>query len=74
MLPEFYGFHTAANGDRFINDNILVNLDKPTNHKEAMADPEAAKWKEAIDIKIQYMYDNQVWTSVDYTPGRKIVG
>ncbi|KAJ9547195.1 hypothetical protein OSB04_019738 [Centaurea solstitialis] len=44
------------------------------NYKEAMEGPEAAKWKEAMDNKIQSMYDNQVWTLVDQTPDRKTIG
>ena len=49
----------------FISDNTLVNLEVPTNYKEAMAGSEATKWKEAMDSEIQSMYDNQVWTLVD---------
>jgi len=71
---EFYGFHITAEEDTFISDNTLVNLDEPTNYKEAMAGPEAAKWKEAMDSEIKSMYDNQVWNLVDQQPGRKIVG
>ena len=39
-----------------------------------MASPEAAKWQEAMDSKIQSMKDNQVWTLIDHTPGVKLVG
>ena len=63
--PEFYGFHITAKGDTFISDSTLVNLDEPNNYKEAMAGPESAKWKEAIDKEIQSMYDNQVWNLVN---------
>jgi hypothetical protein len=71
---DFYGFHITADEDTFISDNTLVNLDEPTNYKEAMASPEAAKWKEAMDSEIKSMYDNQVWNLVDQQPGRKTVG
>ena len=71
---EFYGFHITADEDTFISDNTLVNLDEPNNYKEAMASPEAAKWKEAMDSEIKSMYDNQVWNLVDQQPGRKTVG
>ncbi|GJY59586.1 hypothetical protein Tco_0459478 [Tanacetum coccineum] len=40
------------------SDSTLSELDEPANYKEAMASPEAAKWKEAIKSKIQSMYDN----------------
>ncbi|GJT81406.1 retrotransposon protein, putative, ty1-copia subclass [Tanacetum coccineum] len=43
-------------------------------YKEAMASPEAAKWKEAMKSEIQSMYDNQVWNLVDTTTGLKMVG
>ena len=37
-----------------------------------MVGREVAKWKEAIDIEIQY--DNQLWTLVDQMSGQKTVG
>ena len=72
--PQFYGFHITTEGDTFISDSTLVNLDEPSSYKEAMAGPESAKWKEAMDSEIQSMYDNQVWNLVDNVPGRKTVG
>ncbi|GKA71535.1 retrotransposon protein, putative, ty1-copia subclass [Tanacetum coccineum] len=56
--PQFYyGFHIE---DDKISDSTLSELDKLANYKEAMANPEAAKWKEAMKSEIQSMYDNQV--------------
>jgi len=49
-------------------------MDEPNSYMEAMAGPEAAKWKEAMDSEIQSMYDNQVWNLVENVPGRKTVG
>ncbi|CAH1418453.1 unnamed protein product [Lactuca virosa] len=73
--PEhYYGFHITGEGDTFISDSTLLNLDEPNNYKEAMAGPESAKWKEVMDSEIQSMYDNQVWNLVDNVPGRKTVG
>ncbi|GJX81638.1 retrotransposon protein, putative, ty1-copia subclass [Tanacetum coccineum] len=66
-----YGFHIEEDK---ISDCTLSKLDEPTNYKEAMASPEAAKWKEAMKSKIQSMYDNQVWNLVDTTPGLKTMG
>nr|GEV38605.1 hypothetical protein [Tanacetum cinerariifolium] len=43
-----------------ISDSTLTGLNEPTNYKEAMVSPEAAKWKEAMKSEIQSMYDNQV--------------
>ena len=70
--PQFYyGFHIEEDK---ISDSTLSELDEPANYKEAMASPEAAKWKEAMKSEIQSMYDNQVWNLVDTTLGLKIVG
>ncbi|GJZ91393.1 retrotransposon protein, putative, ty1-copia subclass [Tanacetum coccineum] len=56
--PQFYyGFHIKEDK---ISDSTLSELDEPTNYKEAMTSPEAAKWKEAMRSEIQSMYDNQV--------------
>ena len=74
MKPELYGFYITIDGDTFISDNTLVNLDEPANYKEVMASPKSAKWKEAMDCEIKSMYDNQVWHLVDNVPCRKIVG
>lgn len=73
MPPWFDGFHITAKGDTFISNETLVNLDEPANYKEAMVDPETAKWKEAMDNKIQSIYDNKVWTLFDQAPSRKII-
>ncbi|GJU16302.1 putative RNA-directed DNA polymerase [Tanacetum coccineum] len=70
--PQFYyGFHIEEDK---ISDSTLSELDEPANYKEAMASPEAAKWKEAMKSEIQSMYDNQVWNLVDTTTGLKTVG
>ena len=72
--PEhYYGFHITAEGETLISDETLVGLDEPNSYTEAMAGPESAKWKEAMDSEIQSMYDNQVWNLVDNVPGRKTV-
>ncbi|GJW77999.1 putative RNA-directed DNA polymerase [Tanacetum coccineum] len=70
--PQFYyGFYIEEDK---IRDSTLSELDEPTNYKEAMESPGAAKWKEAMKREIQSMYDNQVWNLVDTTPGIKMVG
>ncbi|KAI3689133.1 hypothetical protein L2E82_47082 [Cichorium intybus] len=74
MPPEFYGFHITSDGDTFVSDRTLINLDELANYQEAVAGPESAKWKEATDSEIKSMYDNQVWNLVDNVPGRKTVG
>ncbi|KAI3780416.1 hypothetical protein L2E82_10397 [Cichorium intybus] len=57
MPPEFYGFHITTDGDTFVSDRILTNLDEPANYREAVAVPESATWKEAMDSEIKSMYD-----------------
>ncbi|KAI3513141.1 hypothetical protein L1887_20467 [Cichorium endivia] len=74
MTPEFYGFHINSDGDTLVSDRTLINSDEPANYREAVAGPESAKWKEAMDSEIKSMYDNQVWNLVDNVPGRKTVG
>ena len=39
-------------GDTLISDGTLVGLDEPNSYAEAMAGPESAKWKEAMDSEI----------------------
>ena len=58
MSSKFYGFHITFDGDTFISDRTLVNLDEPTNYKETMTGPEAVKQKEDINSEIQCMYDS----------------
>ncbi|GJR79389.1 retrotransposon protein, putative, ty1-copia subclass [Tanacetum coccineum] len=70
--PQFYyGFHIEKDK---ISNSTLSELDEPANYKEAMASLKAAKWKEAMKSEIQFMYDNQVWNSVDTTPSLKTMG
>ena len=57
-----------------ISDRTLVNMDEPSNYKEAMAGPKAVKWKESVESVIQSMYDNEVWNLVDPTHRIKAVG
>nr|GEU89500.1 retrotransposon protein, putative, Ty1-copia subclass [Tanacetum cinerariifolium] len=57
-----------------ISDSTLTELNEPANYNEAMASPEAAKWKEAMKSEIKSMYDNQVWNLVDTTPDFKTMG
>ncbi|KAJ9557051.1 hypothetical protein OSB04_011665 [Centaurea solstitialis] len=54
--------------------NLLISGGDDTRYQEAMASPEAAKWKEAMGSEMQSMYDNQVWDLVDQTPSQKTAG
>ncbi|GKA66546.1 retrotransposon protein, putative, ty1-copia subclass [Tanacetum coccineum] len=63
--PQFYyDFHIEEDK---ISDSTLSELDEPTNYKEAMASPEAAKWKEAMKSEIQSMYTTQFRIDNFYT-------
>ena len=66
--PERYGFLISEGNE------LLVDQDEPTNYREAMAGPESAKWREAMESEINSMSDNQVWELVDPTPGFRPVG
>ena len=68
MPPTFYGFHITSDGDEFISDQTLVNLDETADYREAMTGSEAAKWKESMDSKIKSMYGNLVCNLVDQEP------
>ena len=53
--PERYGF--LITDDQSI---VLVDQDKPTTYREAIEDPNSAKWLGAMEAEMQSMYDNQV--------------
>jgi hypothetical protein len=53
---------------------MLTDLDEPSTYTEAMEGPESEKWLEAMRSEIRSMYDNQVWTLVDISSDRKVVG
>ncbi|GJW91612.1 retrotransposon protein, putative, ty1-copia subclass [Tanacetum coccineum] len=65
--PQFYyGFHIKEDK---ISDSTLIDLNEPANYKEAMACPEAAKWKEAMKSEIQSMLVAKGYTQtheIDY--------
>nr|GEW10754.1 hypothetical protein [Tanacetum cinerariifolium] len=48
-----------------IEEHSLRDLNKPTNYKAAMLDPESNKWLNAINAKMKSMKDNQVSCLVD---------
>ena len=50
-----YGFHITVEGDTFISDSTLINLDEPNNYKEAIPGPKFVEWEEEIKNEIQSM-------------------
>ena len=49
---------------------MLIDLDEPTNYKEAMMSPNSVKWLEAMKSEMGSMYENKVWTLVDLPDDR----
>ena len=45
---------------------MLLDHDEPTNYEEAMMSPDSDKWLEAMISEIGSMYENKVWTLVDF--------
>ena len=56
--PEWYG--------NPILEVMLLDNDEPTNYEEATMSPDSAKWLEAMKCEIESMYENKVWTLVDF--------
>nr|GEV74125.1 hypothetical protein [Tanacetum cinerariifolium] len=55
-------------------EHSLMDLNEPTNYKDAMLDPESNKWLDAMNAKMQSIKDNQVWRLVDLPPNCNTVG
>ena len=49
---------------------MLLDHDKPTNYEEAMMSPDSAKWLEAMKSEMGSMYENKVWTLIDFPNDR----
>ncbi|GJX44584.1 retrotransposon protein, putative, ty1-copia subclass [Tanacetum coccineum] len=54
-----------------VEEHSLGDLNEPTNYKATMLDPESNKWLDAMNAKMQFMKDNQVWCLVDLPPSAK---
>ena len=50
---------------------MLLDHDKPTNYEEAMMSPNYDRWLEAMKSEIGSMYENNVWTLVDFPDDRQ---
>jgi hypothetical protein len=46
-------------------DILLLDNDETITYTEAMMGPDSKKWLGAMESKIQFMHDNQVWNLVD---------
>ncbi|GJW96000.1 retrotransposon protein, putative, ty1-copia subclass [Tanacetum coccineum] len=55
-------------------EHKLGDLGEPANYKAALLDPESEKWRNAMNVEMQSMKDNEVWDLVDLPPNGKTVG
>ena len=56
--PEWYG--------NPVLEVMLLDHDELANYEEAMMSPDSAKWLEAMKSEMGSMYENKVWTLVDF--------
>ena len=63
--PEWYG--------NPVLEVMLLDHDKPTNYEEAMMSPDSSKWLEAMKSEMGSMYENKVWTLVDFPDDRQAI-
>ena len=52
---------------------MLLDHDKLVNYEEAMMSPDSAKWFEAMKSEIWSMYENKVWTLMDFPDDRQAI-
>ena len=60
--PEWYGSPVL--------EVMLLDRDEPTNYEEAMMSLDSAKWLEAMKSEMGSMYENKVWTLIDFLDDR----
>ena len=53
---------------------IVVDHDDPATFQQVLDSTDSDKWQEAMKEEMKSMYDNQVWSLVDQTPGIKPIG
>lgn len=52
---------------------MLLDNGEPTNYEEVMMSPDSDKWLEATKSEIRSMYENKVWTLVDFPNDRQAI-
>ena len=60
--PEWYG--------NPVLEVMLLDHDELANYEEAMMSPDSAKWLEAMKSEMRSMYENKVWTLIDFPTDR----
>ena len=63
--PGWYG--------NLVLEVMLLDHDEPTNYEEDMMSPDSNKWFEAMKSGIGSMYENKVWTLVDFPDDRQAI-
>ena len=53
---------------------MLLDNDEPMSYEEAMVGPDSNKWLEAMKSEIGSMYENKVWTLMDFPDDRQAIG
>ena len=56
------------------DDVFIINNDEPTTYNEVLLDKDSEKWLQAMNSKMDSMYENVVWTLVDPPIGTKPIG
>ena len=52
---------------------MLLNNDESTNYEEAMMSLDSAKWLEDMKFEMGSMYENKVWTLVDFPDDQQAI-
>ena len=63
--PEWYG--------NPVLEVMLLDQGEPMNYEEAMMIPDSGKCPEAMKSEIGCMYENKVWTLVDFSDDRQSI-
>ena len=63
--PEWYG--------NPVFEVMLLDNSEPTDYEEAMMSPDSDKWLEAMKSEIGSIYENKVWTLVDFPNDRQAI-
>ena len=52
---------------------MLLDHDEPMNYEEAMMSPDSAIWLEAMKSEMGSMYEDKVWSFVDFPDGLQAI-
>ena len=63
--PEWYG--------NPVLEVMVLDHDELANYEEAMMSPDSAKWLEAMKSEMRSMYENKVWSLIDFPIDRRAI-